>query len=149
MDEQPLTAEQRRAANMLAQGEAVGDVAAELSVNPRTVTRWSRLDGVRSLVRQQREALFPADGVPTAEGALLDALSATKGKGEPDHAIRIQAARAILGTPVAGDEAQAAAARVERVYVTPDDDEPQVAPPPTEGGARLSAVSGGGGDRGE
>ena len=73
-----LTPDQRRAAGLIAQGRLLKDVAETLRVSPKSINRWSKIPEFADLVRRQREALFPAGGVPTAEGALLDALSATR-----------------------------------------------------------------------
>jgi Homeodomain-like domain len=117
-DPPPLTADQRRAAAMVAAGTGVKETAGELGVNPRTVTRWSQRDDFRDLARHHRESLLP--DVPTAEGVLVCALSAVTAAGRPDWTARIAAARALLGAPVASDAAQTAAERVERIYVSPE-----------------------------
>jgi hypothetical protein len=106
---------------MLASGRQVQEVARELGINPRTVTRWSQRKGFADLARKHREALLPE--TPTLEAVLTEALSATKPGGEPDWASRIAAAKAILGTPVSSPEAQAGARRLERVYIAPGEDE--------------------------
>ncbi len=74
--------------------------------------------------------MFPAGGVPTAEGALLDALQAVRPDGSADHAIRIQAARAILSTPVVSPEAEQQA-RETRIYLPapPREDDGMVGTP--------------------
>jgi hypothetical protein len=70
---------------------------------------------------------------PDRRGALLDALAATKASGEPDHSIRIAAAKAILSTPVASADAQEEARRTERIYLpSPDDDEGTPRPTPND-----------------
>lgn len=104
---------------MLAAGRQVQEIAHELGVNPRTITRWSERGDVRALIRKHRESLLPE--APTAEAVLTTALSATKPNGQPDWANRITAARALLSAPVASGEAQEAARRVERIYVSPND----------------------------
>lgn len=118
MAERALTAEQRRAAALLGAGLQVREVAAEIGVNPRTITRWSRRGDVAALARRHREVAMP--GVATAEGVLEAALAATRANGQPDWQARITAARALLTAPTAAVEAKAKAARIERVYITRD-----------------------------
>ena len=116
-----MKADQRRAAALLAAGRLQRDVATEIKVSERTIGRWLKEEEFCALVREQRSAIFPADGVPTAEGALLDALSAVKADGSPDHNVRVQAARAIMGSPVSSPEAQEQV-RETTIYVQPDDE---------------------------
>jgi hypothetical protein len=117
MTNRGLTPEQRRAAAMLAAGKTRDDVSAELGVAPKTISRWNGRDDFRSVVRKTREGLLPE--TPTAEAVLTAALVATRTNGEPDWQARIAAAKALLSTPVATPEGEAAArqAIVERIYV--------------------------------
>ena len=125
----PLTADQRRAASLMAAGMDDKATAADVGVAPKTIQRWKVRDDFRALVRKQREGLMPE--TPTAEAVLTTALSATRKDGFPDWTTRIAAARAILCTEVASPEAHAQAERVTEIYLPPDDDAPR--PFPVEG----------------
>lgn len=94
-------------------------IAADLGVERHTVSRWGRRDDFKALVREHREALMPE--TPSAEHVLTQALSAVKENGHPDWSSRIAAAKAIMSTPVASDEAQAEA-RETLVYLPPPED---------------------------
>lgn len=53
----PLTADQRRAAALMAAGLADKDVAAEIGVVPKTIQRLKQRDDFRALVRSHRDAI--------------------------------------------------------------------------------------------
>lgn len=119
----PLTADQRRAAALMAAGLGRNAVAAEIGCSPKTIQRLGQREDFRELVRKQREGLLP--DTPTAEATLVHALSATKPDGHPDFANRIAAARAILATPVTDAEARAEAGRVTTIFIAPESDDPE------------------------
>jgi hypothetical protein len=114
----PLTADQRRAAVLLAQGRMQYEVAEEIGVNPRTISRWTANESFRSIIKEHRESLVP--GSKSAVAVLETALDATRKNGDPDWDIRVRAASALLKSPVADDPAKEKAARVERIYVGED-----------------------------
>jgi hypothetical protein len=119
-----LTTQQRRAATLLAHGKEVREVAEEVGVSPKTVSRWKKLEAVRALVKSTRESLFPGDGVVTAESVLMEALTATSTTGRPLYGVRIAAARALLSSPVASKEAEAEA-RTTVIYMPEPEDDPE------------------------
>lgn len=132
MSATPLTPDQRRAAAMLAAGRSREEIASELDVAPKTISRWKERDDFREAIRRTREGLLPDS--PTAEAVLVAALAATKPDGQPDWPARIAAAKALLATPVAtpeGQEAAHAMVRETRIYLEPDDGAPR--PFPVEG----------------
>lgn len=133
----PLHADQRRAAALMAAGLDGHAVAAELNVSPKTTQRWRKRDDFRELVRKHRESLMPES--VTAESVLTAALSATKKDGTPDWNARIQAARAILATPVTDAEARAEAGRVTQIFIAPPPDEE---PEDDDGGVRPFPIDG-------
>lgn len=121
----PLTPDQRRIAALLASGRQQREVAEEVGVSPKTVQRLAARDDFKSLVRRHREELIPADGVQTAEGVLIEGLSAVTASGRPSWGVRIAAAKALLSTPVTGPGAEGQAREVvreTRVYLPDPDD---------------------------
>lgn len=140
-EQKPLTPDQRRAAALMAAGLGRNAVAAEIDVAPKTVQRWGARDDFRELVRTHREALLPES--PTAEAVLTQALSAVRKDGLPDWTARINAARAILATPVTDAEARAEAGRVTQIFIAPpDDEEDEVLDSADDGGVRPFPING-------
>ena len=119
MSEQTLTPEQRRAAAQLAEGKQVKDVAADLSIDKSTLGRWKHIPEFTALIRHHREGLVPETA--TAEATLTAALSATRKDGTPAWEHRIAAAKALLSAPVTSDPAREQAARVERIFLSPEE----------------------------
>lgn len=138
----PLTADQRRAAALMAAGLGRNATAAEIGVSPKSVQRWGAREDFQALVRKQREGLMP--DTPTAEAVLVHALSATRKDGTPDWTSRIQAARAILATPVTDADARAEANRVTEIFLPPPPelDEAEDEAPEDDGGVRPFPIEG-------
>lgn len=96
-----LTPDQHRAAELLARGRTQREVAGELGVHARTVKRWAARPEFQRAVDKARQAVLDAE--PTARSVLESALHATKGDGQPDWQIRVQAARALLNEAPPGE----------------------------------------------
>ena len=124
MTDHALTAKQRRAAGLIAQGRQQKEAATEVGVSAKTLGRWVKRDDFRALVRRQRGDLV--EETPTAEAVLAAALTAVKPSGEPDWTARIMAARALMGSLVASPEADQQAREVvreTRIYIAPEDED--------------------------
>lgn len=91
----PLTLDQQRAAALVGAGRRHRDVALELGVADRTVSRWAARPDFRELTRKHREAALAAR--PTAKATLEAALVAVTPSGAPDWRTRVAAARALTG----------------------------------------------------
>ena len=66
MERKPLSSDQKRAAVMLAHGVLHREVAEELQISKRTLSRWVGREDFTELARAERERLF-STGVPSAE----------------------------------------------------------------------------------
>jgi transcriptional regulator with XRE-family HTH domain len=104
--------QRERAACLLGQGWSRRAVAAELGVDLSTISRWRRDEQFRQLEQRAREQAL--DAKPSVRATLEAALTATKPGGSADWAIRVQAARTLLGAP----SEESNAPRIERVYVS-------------------------------
>jgi len=104
-----------QAANLLGQGRTRVSVAAELNIDPATISRWRRDPQFREMERRARETTLNAN--PTVRATLEAALVATNPKtGAPDWPTRVQAARILLGAPPEeGDPSEPIVIR-ERIY---------------------------------
>lgn len=89
-------AQKRRLAELIARGCTREEAARALSppISVRTAYDWLREPAVAAIVKEvRRELLSPFDSV------LVDALSATKPGGAPDHKVRLEALKLKLTTP--------------------------------------------------
>jgi|SRR5215211_5865292 len=86
-----------RAAELLGSGRSRVSVAAELGIDPATISRWRRDADFRQLEQAARERHL--DAHPSAHQTLEAALSATDARGLPKWETRVAAARALLGQP--------------------------------------------------
>ncbi len=95
-----LSADQRKAARLLARGHRTRDIATELECRPETVSRWKRLPEMQS--EMARLADLAADGeartrVRELLPFALDVIAAALADPAPTHTPqRIEAARALL-----------------------------------------------------
>ena len=104
-----------QAANLLGQGRTRVSVAAELNIDPATISRWRRDPQFRELEQRARETTLSAN--PTVRATLEAALAAVNPRtGAPDWSTRVQAARILLGAPPDEGETNAPVVVRERIY---------------------------------
>jgi hypothetical protein len=94
-----------QAANLLGQGRTRNSVAAELQIDPATISRWRRESEFQAMEARARETALDAN--PTVRATLHAALSAVHPKtGAPDWTSRIAAARILMGSPEEAPETE-------------------------------------------
>lgn len=113
-----LTADQRRAADLLGRAVPKGEVAEEVGVTPRTLRKWQARDDFKALVKQTRDKVLEEN--PTAKSVLEAALSATTKSGAPSWQVRLKAAELLMRDPSKVPGA-VNGTTVERVYVSEDE----------------------------
>jgi hypothetical protein len=102
---------------LLAEGRFQREVAEEIGVSAKTISRWSDREDFRALIREYREQLV--SGVSVAENVLLTAAtSASRSDGSPDWPSRVAAAKALLSAPVASEPAKEQV-RETTIYLAP------------------------------
>jgi hypothetical protein len=114
-----LTPEQHRAADLIGRNWPLKDVAGEIDVSERTLSRWKGDPAFAAAVKECRDKLLGE--MPNAKATLEAALSATNAKGDPDWSTRVKAAQLLLTSagavpPPNPDE------RPTIIFMTGDDD---------------------------
>jgi transcriptional regulator with XRE-family HTH domain len=105
--------QRERGATLLGQGWSRRAAAAELGVDISTISRWRRDEQFRQLEQRAREEAL--DAKPSVRATLEAALTATKPNGTADWAVRVQAARTLLGAPP--EDSDVPQVVRERIYV--------------------------------
>jgi hypothetical protein len=90
-------------------------------VVPETISRWSKRGDFQKIAEKARRELLSDE--PDAVATLEAALGATRRDGSPDWAIRVQAARTLIGRRGVGGGEPKKAVRETRIFLDPDGDD--------------------------
>jgi hypothetical protein len=98
----PLTPKQQKAADLIGRGWTKSRAAREVGTSGTSIRRWLRRDDFRALIERRRESVIAKN--PTPRAALEEALTATNSRGEPDHKVRVTAARILIAADSSGSD---------------------------------------------
>jgi uncharacterized protein YjcR len=118
-EQEPLTADQIRAAALVGKEWPYKDVAAEIGVHAKTIMRWTKREDFQEVAGEVRKEKWDKD--PEVMAVLNAALKATKANGEPDHRIRLDALRMKQGRRAISGGSGDSKARIRTIYAGEDE----------------------------